>query len=100
MQASAVGNPRSPGFRLAVLRAPGADARDLCVATAAVGNGRGEANSACDVRVPGVAAVFVEQPGIPDRLGPEPTVVAGIAPPDVARVAISGPGGHWTLPLS
>ena len=100
MKASAVGTPRSPGLRLAVLRAPGADARDLCVATAAIGVGRGEANSACDVRVPGVAAVFVQQPGIPDRLGPEPTVVAGIAPPDIARIAISWPGGRWELPLS
>jgi hypothetical protein len=100
MTASAVGNPHSPGFRLAVLRAPDADARDLCVATAPVGVGLGEANGACDVRVPGVAAVFVAQPGIPDRLGPQPTVVAGIAPPDVVRIAISGPGGRWNLPLS
>jgi hypothetical protein len=100
MEAPAVGKPRSPGFRLAVLRAPGADARDLCVATAAVGVGRGEASSACDARVPGRAAVFAMAPGVPDRLGPEPTVVAGIAPPDIARVAVSGPGGHWELPLS
>jgi hypothetical protein len=28
------------------------------------------------------------------------TVVAGIAPPDIARIAISGPGGHWKPPLS
>jgi len=100
MEASAVGKPRSPGFRLAVLRAPGADARDLCVATAAVGIGRGEANSACDVRVPKRAAVFAMPPGVPDRLGPEPTVVAGIAPSDISRIAVSGPGGHWRLPLS
>jgi hypothetical protein len=100
LEASAVGSPRSPGFRLVVLRAPGADARDLCVATAPVGIGRGEANAECDVRVFGLAAIFVEQPGVPDRLGPEPTVVAGIAPPDIARIAISGPGGYWKLPLS
>jgi hypothetical protein len=100
MEAPAVGDPRSPGFRLVVLRAPGANARDLCVATAPVGVGFGEASSACDVRVPGAAAIFVRRPGIPDRLGPAPTVVAGIAPPDVVRVAISGPGGRWNLPLS
>ena len=100
MKASAVGSPRSPGFRLVVLRAPGADARDLCVATVAVGVGLGEASAECDVRVPGVAAIFVAHPGIPDRLGPAPTVVAGIAPPDVVGIAISGPGGRWNLPLS
>jgi hypothetical protein len=27
-------------------------------------------------------------------------VVAGIAPPDIGRIAVSGPGGHWELPLS
>jgi hypothetical protein len=100
MTASAVTNPRSPGFRLIVLRAPGANPRDLCVATAPIGQGLGEANSACDVRAPGAAAVFVAQPGIPDRLGHTPTVVAGIAPPDIVRLTISGPGGRWVLPLS
>src|SRR5438094_2466756 len=32
IKASAVGKPRSPGFRLIVLRAPQANARDLCIA--------------------------------------------------------------------
>lgn len=100
LQATGVGSPRSPGFRLAVLRTPGADPRDLCVATVPVGLGVGEANTSCDVRSPGAAAVFVQQPGIPDRLGPQPTVVAGIAPPDVVRVELNGPGGHRVPPLS
>jgi hypothetical protein len=100
LELKAAGVGRSPGFRLAVLRAPGARPRDLCVATVALGLALPEANEACDVRTAGAAAVFFSQPGIPDALGPQPTVVAGIAPPDIARIRLSGPGGRRTLPLS
>ena len=101
LQAAGAGMPRSPGFRLLLpRRAGGGDPRDLCVATVPVGVGLGEANVSCDVRAAGEAASFVQQPGLPDRLGPAPTVVAGIAPADIGKVELRGPGGRRTLLLS
>jgi hypothetical protein len=85
----------APGMRLAVLHAPGADPRDVCVGVLPAGALYLEADVACDVRVPGSPTLFVMRPG-----EGAPAVVAGVAPPGVARVRVSGPGGPRRLPLS
>jgi hypothetical protein len=54
-----------------------------------------EADATRDVRVPGAPSVFVLRPG-----EGAPAVVAGIAPPGIARVRVDGPGGSRLLPLS
>lgn len=90
----------APGFRLALPHTPGANPRDLCVVTAAAGIGFTDGDRQCDVRTPGRAAAVASRPGVPDRLGAAPVVVAGIAPPDTVRVTLAGPGGRRVLPLS
>lgn len=95
-----VGGPRSPGFRLLLLHAAGSDPRDACAATAAVGIDSGDADGHCTIRVAGQLSDFTYTPGVPDRSGRAPTVVAGVSGAGVSRVELDGPGGLRTLPLS
>jgi hypothetical protein len=65
---SPTGNGR-PTWLAIVLSTPGADPRDVCVATGLAQRSLGEANTYCAVRAP-AAATFVARDGIPDRYGP------------------------------
>lgn len=89
-----------PAWLAIVLSTPGADPRDVCVATGLAGRSLGEANTSCAVRTPRAAASFVARDGIPDRYGAAPTVVSGVAPPGVRAVRLTAAGGTRTLPLS
>jgi hypothetical protein len=95
---SPTGNGR-PTWLAIVLSTPGADPRDVCVATGLAQRSLDEANTYCAVRAP-AAATFVARDGIPDRYGPAPTVVSGVAPPGVRAVRLTGAGGTRPLPLS
>jgi hypothetical protein len=89
-----------PTWLAIVLSTPGADPRDVSVATALAGRSLGEANTSCDVRTPRAVSSFVARDGIPDRFGAAPTVVIGVAPPSVRAVRLTGAGGTRALPLS
>jgi hypothetical protein len=89
-----------PAWLAIVLATPGADPRDVCVATGLAGRSLGEANTYCAVRTARAAASFVARDGVPDRYGAAPTVVSGVAPPSVRAVRLTGAGGTRTLPLS
>jgi hypothetical protein len=89
-----------PTWLAIVLSTPGADPRDVCVATGLARRSLGEANTYCAVRTPRDAASFVARDGIPDRDGAAPIVVSGVAPPGVRAVRLTGAAGTRTLPLS
>jgi hypothetical protein len=89
-----------PAWLAIVLSTPGADPRDVCIATGLAGRSLGEANTYCAVRALRAAASFVAREGIPDRYGAAPTLVSGVAPPSVRAVRLTGAGGTRTLPLS
>jgi hypothetical protein len=97
------GGPRWFGV---VLSPPPGRPRDVCVG---FGIARGDsiakedlagADVDCDVAVADEATSLINIVGIPDRYGPSPTVIAGVAPEGVRAVRLSGPGGTRSLPLS
>ena len=90
-----------PGWRLLAMRPPPGRSRDTCVTYGLSAQDLAEADTTCDVSAPGAGAVsFLDVPGIPDRFGRAPTLVTGVAPPDVHGVRVEGLGGTHALPLS
>jgi hypothetical protein len=83
------------------MRPPPGRPRDTCVTVGLVAEDLAEADTSCDVSAPGTGVVsFLEGPGIPDRFGRAPTLITGVAPPDVQAVRVEGVGGTHTLSLS
>jgi hypothetical protein len=98
--ASPVVGARQEWF-VAVLRPPPGRPRDACLTIGLEEQDIGEADTRCDVLVPRTGAIsFVDVPGIPDRFGPSPTVISGVASPGVRGVRLEGLGGSRPLPLS
>jgi hypothetical protein len=98
--ASPVAGARQVWF-VVVLRPPPGRPRDTCFTIGLEVLDIGEADTRCDVLVPRTGAIsFVDVPSIPDRFGPSPTVISGVAPPGVRGVRLDGPGGSRSLPLS
>jgi hypothetical protein len=89
-----------PRLYAAILTPPPGRPRDVCVATGIVGQDRAEADTGCDVAVPGSATAMIGLTSLPDRDGPSPTPIAGVAPAGVRDVVVDGPGGPRRLPLS
>jgi hypothetical protein len=90
-----------PRWRAVVMRPPPGRPRDTCVTAGLAAQDLAEADTTCDVSAPGAGAVsFLEVPGIPDRFGRSPTLISGVAPPDVRAVRLEGLGGTHELPLS
>jgi hypothetical protein len=101
LRAAAPGPSARQVWFVAVLRPPPGRPRDACLAIGLEAQDRAEADTRCDISVPGTGAVsFVDVPGIPDRFGPSPTVITGVAPPGVQAMRLEGPGGRRALPLS
>ena len=95
---------RPPWFAMFLLP-PAGRPRDVCVATGLADSGLakaglGEINPICDVSVRNAATSFITAHGVPDRYGKPPTVISGVAPPEVRAVRLEGPGGSRKLPLS
>src|SRR3954452_24653838 len=90
-----------PAGRGVAMRAPPGRPRDTCLTVRLAAQDLGEDDTTCDVSVRGAGAVsFVDVPGIPDRFGRPPTLISGVAPPDVRAVRVEGVGGTHSLPLS
>ncbi|MDQ1727649.1 MAG: hypothetical protein QOK14_1694 [Frankiaceae bacterium] len=90
-----------PAWRVVAMRPPPGRPRDTCVTVGLAAQDLAEADTTCDVSAPGAGAVsFLDVPGIPDRFGRPPTLISGVAPPDVRAVRVEGLGGTHTLPLS
>jgi hypothetical protein len=83
-----------------VVSPPANRARDACLGIGLQQSDLYEADDVCDVMLPDGVVSFVEKSGIPDRYGPAPTIVSGVAAPAVSEVRIEGPGGTRRLPLS
>jgi hypothetical protein len=90
-----------PAWRVVAMRPPRGRPRDTCVTLGPVAEDLADADTSCDVSAPGAGVVsFIEEPGIPDRFGPAPTLITGVAPRDVQAVRVEGVGGTHALPLS
>jgi hypothetical protein len=88
-------------WRLVVLRPPARRSRDVCLVIALERQDLADTDTRCDVWVPRSGAVsFVDMPAIPDRSGPSPMLISGVAPPGVRAVRVDGLGGSHRLPLS
>jgi hypothetical protein len=88
-------------WRVVAMRPPPHGPRDVCLTFGLAAQDLAEADTRCDVSAPGSGAVsFLDVPGIPDRFGPPPTLIMGVAPPDVRAVQVEGLGGTHPLPLS
>jgi hypothetical protein len=83
-----------------VVSQPPERVRDVCLAIGIRQQDPVEADRSCDVSTGRGVISFVEVLGIPDRYGPSPTVVSGVAAADVRSVRLEGPGGTRRLPLS
>ena len=98
-----VGHPgtrEGPGWFAMVLFPPPGRPRDVCVATGLVDEDPAEADTWCDVSVPGSATSFVELARIRGRSKQSPALISGVAPPEVRAVYLQGPGATRRLPLS
>jgi hypothetical protein len=90
-----------PVWRIVAMRRPPHRPRDVCVTLGLAAQDLAEADTRCDLSAAGSGAVtFLDVPGIPDRFGPSPTVISGVAPAEVRAVRLEGVGGTHALPLS
>jgi hypothetical protein len=90
-----------PVWRVVAMRPPPHGPRDVCLTFGLAAQDLAEADTRCDVSAPGSGAVsFLDVPGVADRFGRTPTLIMGVAPPDVRAVRVEGVGGTHSLPLS